>query len=228
MPSLSVQNATVQFKNGLKAIDNINLEVGDGELFLIAGPSGSGKTTLLRAIAGLQKLSSGAIRLGDRSLNGLPPRQRDVAMLFQQPALYPHLSVRDNIAFPLRMRGADPKSIDEKVRSTAALVKIDSLLDRRPHQLSGGQAQRVALARALVREPQCLLLDEPFSHLDSTLRAELLAELQSLHKARKITTILVTHDMKDAEAADRVALIVHGRVEYVGELGDGHSGASTG
>jgi ABC-type sugar transport system ATPase subunit len=216
VPTLSIQNATVQFDRGFKAIDGISLEVNDGELLSVIGPSGSGKTTLLRAIAGLEKLTAGTIRLGERILNGVPPRQRNVAMVFQQPALYPHLSVRENIAFPLRMRSANPKDIDEQVRSTAALVKIDSLLDRRPHQLSGGQAQRVALARALVWQPQCLLLDEPFSHLDSQLRAELRSELRTLHDVRKITTIHVTHHLEDAVLVDRVAIIERGQVVLVG------------
>jgi multiple sugar transport system ATP-binding protein len=216
MPLLSIQKATVRYDNRLNAIDELCLDVNDGELFSVLGPSGSGKTTLLRAIAGLEKLSAGTIRLGDRVLNGIPPRQRNVAMVFQQPALYPHLSVRENIGFPLRMRGAPQKDIDEHVRSVAALVKIDALLDRRPHQLSGGQAQRVALARALVWQPQCLLLDEPFSNLDATLRAELRTELCSLHESRKITTLYVTHDMNDAAIANRLAFVVNGRVEYCG------------
>lgn len=220
MPPLSVKNATVRYDNGLNAIDKLNLEVNDGELLSVLGASGSGKTTLLRAIAGLEKLSSGTICLGDLVLNGVPPRQRNVAMLFQQPTLYPHYSVRENIAFPLRMRGTEQKNIDDQVRSIAALVKIDTLLERRSHQLSGGQAQRVALARALVWQPHCLLLDEPFSNLDAPLRAELLAELRSLHEARRVTTLYVTHDLNDAMTADRLAFIHLGRVEFCGTNGD--------
>lgn len=212
MPPLIIQHAKKRFSGGVVALDDLSLEVADSELLAIFGPSGSGKTTLLRAIAGLEKLDSGVIRLGDRVLDGLPPRQRDVAMVFQQQAIYPHLSVRENIAFPLRMRGEKQAIIDQQVRATAALVKIDSLLDRRPQQLSGGQAQRVALARALVRKPQCLLLDEPFSHLDAALRTTLREELRSLHEARKITTIHVTHDFADAAVADRHVVIEQGRV----------------
>jgi ABC-type sugar transport system ATPase subunit len=220
MPPLSIQHACKRFSGGVVALNDLCLEVADGELLAIVGPSGSGKTTLLRAIAGLEKLNSGVIRLGDQVLNEVPPRRRDVAMVFQQPALYPHLSVEENIAFPLRMRGQRLADIDEQVRSTATLLKIDALLNRRPHQLSGGQAQRVALARALVRKPLCLLLDEPFSNLDSPLRAELRAELQSLHEARKITTIHVTHDLSDAVCVDRFAVIENGQVVRTGSKAD--------
>src|SRR5262249_52509649 len=153
------------------------------------GPSGSGKTTLLRGIAGLEKLDSGEISLGDKSLNGLAPRLRNVALVFQQPTLYPHLTVGGNVAFPLRMRGQPRPQIEQKVQEIAARLGIDVLLDRRPDQLSGGQAQRVALARALVRQPGCLLLDEPLSNLDAPLRNELREVLKTLHATGPITTL---------------------------------------
>jgi ABC-type sugar transport system ATPase subunit len=217
VPPLSIQHAAKNFPGGVIALADLCLDLRDGELLALVGPSGSGKTTLLRAIAGLERLDSGVIRLGDVMLDGVPPRRRNVAMVFQQPALYPHLRVRDNIAFPLRMRGERRAVIAIQVNQIALRLAIQPLLDRRPHQLSGGQAQRVALARALVRKPHCLLLDEPLSNLDAPLRAELRTVLKSLHAAEPITTLHVTHDQEEALAlGDRVAVLHEGRLQQIG------------
>jgi multiple sugar transport system ATP-binding protein len=217
VPSLDVQHANKRFRAQIVALDDVCLSIGDGELFTLLGPSGSGKTTLLRCIAGLERLDSGAIHLGETSLNGLSPRDRDVAMIFQQPALYPHLTVGNNIAFPLRMRGEAKAAIQDRVAQVAQMLQIDTLLPRRPHELSGGQAQRVALARALVRRPKCLLLDEPLSNLDAPMRLELRAQLKSLHAALPITTLHVTHDQDEALAlGSRVAVLHQGKLQQVG------------
>jgi multiple sugar transport system ATP-binding protein len=217
MPSLFVQHAVKKFAGGVVALDDLSLELRDGELVALVGPSGSGKTTLLRAIAGLESLDSGTIRLGDKLLDGLPPRWRNVAMVFQQPALYPHLRVYDNIAFPLRMRREKAASIETQVNQIATRLEIHPLLNRRPHQLSGGQAQRVALARALVRKPDCLLLDEPLSNLDAPLRAELRGVLKSLRADEPITTLHVTHDQEEAlSLGERIAVVHEGRLQQIG------------
>lgn len=217
MPSLAIQHANKRFRGQIVALDDVCLSIGDGELFTLLGPSGSGKTTLLRSIAGLERLDSGTIHLGETLLNGLSPRDRDVAMIFQQPALYPHLTVSQNIAFPLSMRGEAKSAIQDRVAEVAQMLQIDNLLTRRPHELSGGQAQRVALARALVRRPKCLLLDEPLSNLDAPMRLELRAQLKSLHAARPITTLHVTHDQDEALAlGSRVAVLHEGRLQQVG------------
>jgi multiple sugar transport system ATP-binding protein len=217
MALLSIQHATKNFSAGVTALDDLSLELRDGEMLALVGPSGSGKTTLLRAIAGLERLDRGTIRLGEAVLDALPPRRRNVAMVFQQPALYPHLCVFDNIAFPLRMRGESKSAIKNRVDQIADRLAIQPLLARRPHELSGGQAQRVALARALVRRPDCLLLDEPLSHLDSPLRFELRALLKSLHSADPVTTIHVTHDQSEAlSLGDRVMVISQGRLQQIG------------
>jgi ABC-type sugar transport system ATPase subunit len=221
MTALSIQHARKQFANGVVALDDIDLSLSPGELLAIVGPSGSGKTTLLRAIAGLELLDSGSIRLGDQGIDQLPPRERNIAMVFQQPALYPHLSVANNIAFPLRMRRMLRQEIDRRIKAIAEQMNVSPLLHRRPHELSGGEAQRVAMARALVREPQCLLLDEPLSNLDAQLRRRLRAELKSLHKALPVTTLYVTHDQEEAFAlGDRVAVLIRGKLQQIGAPGE--------
>jgi len=217
VPSLAIQHAHKRFRGQIVALDDVCLSIGDGELFTLLGPSGSGKTTLLRSIAGLERLDSGTIQLGDTSLSGLSPRDRDVAMIFQQPALYPHLTVGNNIAFPLRMRGEAKAAIQDRVAQVAQMLQIDTLLARRPHELSGGQAQRVALARALIRRPKCLLLDEPLSNLDAPMRLELRAQLKSLHAAHPITALHVTHDQDEAMAlGSRIAVLHQGKLQQVG------------
>jgi multiple sugar transport system ATP-binding protein len=217
MPPLIVEHAVKRFPNGVVALDDLDLAVGAGELLAIVGPSGSGKTTLLRCIAGLERLDSGAVRSGDQLLDGLPPWRRDVALMFERPALYPHLRVRDNVSFPLRMRGETRPVIDQRVAEMAGRLGIDSLLDRLPDQLSAGQAQRVAFARALVRRPRCWLLDEPLSNLDAPLRADLRAELKTLQAEMSITTIYVTHDQDEALAlGHRLAVMDGGRWQQIG------------
>jgi multiple sugar transport system ATP-binding protein len=221
VPPLSIQHASKQFRGQLVALDDVSITVDDGEMVTVVGPSGSGKSTLLRSIAGLERLDSGSIKLGETSLGGLAPRHRDVAMVFQQPALYPHLTVGHNIAFPLRMRGHSKAAIQDCVTQVAQTLQVDTLLARRPHELSGGQAQRVALARALVRRPKCLLLDEPLSNLDAPMRLELRAQLKSLHTQHPITTLHVTHDQDEALAlGNRVAVLHQGRLQQVGTPGE--------
>jgi len=195
------------------AVDGISFEVKDGEFVILLGPSGCGKTTTLRCIAGLETPDEGEIYIGDRLVNDLPPKDRDIAMVFQSYALYPHMSVYDNLAFPLKMRKYPKQEIDKRVREVAKLLRIEELLDRKPRQLSGGQQQRVALGRALVRNPQVWLMDEPLSNLDAKLRVYMRAELKKLQKDLGITTIYVTHDQAEAMAmADRVAVMNQGKI----------------
>lgn len=199
------------------AVDDVSLSIRDGELLVLVGPSGSGKTTLLRLIAGLDYPDDGLIRIGDRIVNGLPPNQRQISMVFQSYALYPHMTVRKNISFPLRTENMPRAAIEEKVRLAARQFNIDSLLDRRPNQLSGGERQRVALARAIVREPDVFLLDEPLSNLDAELRVIARAELKQFQRKLGITTIFVTHDQVDAMSmGDRIAVMADGRIRQIG------------
>jgi multiple sugar transport system ATP-binding protein len=198
-------------------VDGVSLDVADGEFIVLVGPSGSGKSTLLRLVAGLEFLSGGAIRFDGTRIDSLPPQRRDVAMAFQTPALYPHLSVRENLAFPLRMRKVPAADIRQCVAATAEPLRIASLLDRRPGELSGGERQRVALGRALVREARCLLLDEPFAHLDGPLRERIRLDLLEVHHRRPTTTLCVTHDQHDALLlGHRVAVLAAGKLQQVG------------
>jgi len=195
------------------AVDGISFEVGDGEFVVLLGPSGCGKTTTLRCIAGLETPDEGEIYIGDKLVNDLPPKDRDIAMVFQSYALYPHMSVYDNLAFPLKMRKYPEQEIDKRVREVAKLLRIEELLDRRPRQFSGGQQQRVALGRALVRNPRVWLMDEPLSNLDAKLRVYMRAELKRLQRDLGITTIYVTHDQAEAMAmADRIAVMNQGKI----------------
>ena len=193
MSRVKVVNLRKRFDKTV-AVDGISFEVKDGEFVILLGPSGCGKTTTLRCIAGLETPDEGEIYIGDRLVNDLPPKDRDIAMVFQSYALYPHMSVYDNLAFPLKMRKYPKQEIDKRVREVAKLLRIEELLDRKPRQLSGGQQQRVALGRALVRNPQVWLMDEPLSNLDAKLRVYMRAELKKLQKDLGITTIYVTHD----------------------------------
>ncbi len=203
----------------IHALRDVSLEVADRELLALVGPSASGKTTLLRLIAGLETPDSGTVLAGDRELTRLPPQVRDVAMVFQSLALYPHLTARDNIGFGLRLRGVPRREIDLRVDELAGRLGIENALARHPADLSAGQRQRVALARALVRRPGVLLLDEPFSHLDHPLRRELCRELLTLHREFALTTLLVTHDTPEAEGlAERVAVLNGGRLEQIGRF----------
>jgi ABC-type sugar transport system ATPase subunit len=198
-------------------VDGVTLDVADGELVAVLGPSGCGKSTLLRLVAGLDALSSGAIFLGERRIDDVPAHERDVAMVFQSYALYPHLTVRGNVEFPLRMRGVPRAERVRRVEQVAALVELDGLLDRKPAALSGGQRQRVALARALVRAPALFLLDEPLSNLDARLRADVRRSIRALQRRLGVTTLYVTHDQTEAMTlGDRVVVLERGRVQQVG------------
>ena len=200
-----------------EALRSIDLEVADGECLVLLGPSGCGKTTLLRMLAGLESIDSGAIWIGDRQVNDVPPAERDVAMVFQNYALYPHFSAFDNIAFPLRTRGVATGEIDRRVRAAAVRVGLADLLTRRPAELSGGQQQRVALARAIVRQPTVYLMDEPLSNLDAQLRLQTRTELKRLHQELGTTMIYVTHDQGEAMTlGTRVAIMRHGVVVQAG------------
>lgn len=199
------------------AVKSLNLDIADREFLVLLGPSGCGKTTTLRCIAGLEHPDEGEIYIGDALVNDVPPKDRDIAMVFQSYALYPHMTVFDNIAFPLKMRKVPKDEIVERVKRTAEFLKISHLLNRRPAQLSGGEAQRVALGRAIVREPKVFLMDEPLSNLDAKLRVYMRAELKRLQRELKTTTIYVTHDQVEAMSmADRVAIMSGGVLQQVG------------
>jgi multiple sugar transport system ATP-binding protein len=205
------------FPDGTEAVRGLSLEVPDGELMVFVGPSGCGKTTALRMIAGLEEISDGEIRIGDQVVNDLPPRERDVAMVFQNYALYPHKTVFENLAFPLKLRGYDKHQIEQQVRRIARLLELEEYLKRRPRQLSGGQRQRVAMGRAIVREPQAFLMDEPLSNLDAKLRASMRAEISLLHRELRVTTVYVTHDQVEAMTlGQRVAVMRQGELQQVG------------
>ncbi|WP_322799180.1 ABC transporter ATP-binding protein, partial [Thermoflexus sp.] len=199
------------------AVDDLTLTIEDGEFFALLGPSGCGKTTTLRLVAGLERPTGGRIFIGDRDVTDLPPQARDVAMVFQDYALYPHMTVMENIGYPLKVRRRPKPEIQKRVREVAQVLQITDLLDRRPGQLSGGQQQRAAVARALVHLPQAFLFDEPLSNLDAKLRLEARSFLKHLQKSLKITTIYVTHDQAEAMAlADRIGIMDRGRLLQVG------------
>lgn len=213
MASVRLINLYKRFEK-VVAVDGVSLDISDGDFVVLLGPSGCGKTTTLRCIAGLETPDSGEIWIGDRLVNELPPKDRDVAMVFQNYALYPHMKVYDNIAFPLRMRKFEKSEIDRRVREVADLLGISHLLDRKPRQLSGGEQQRVALGRAIVRRPLVFLMDEPLSNLDAKLRLFMRAELKRLQKELKTTTVYVTHDQAEAMAmADKIAVMNKGKVQ---------------
>jgi multiple sugar transport system ATP-binding protein len=204
------------YPDGTVAVKDFSLEIADGELMVFVGPSGCGKTTALRMVAGLEDITEGEVRIGDRVVNALPPRDRDVAMVFQTYALYPHKSVYDNLAFPLRLRGMPKAEVEQRVNRIARLLELEEQLKRRPRQLSGGQRQRVAMGRAIVREPQAFLMDEPLSNLDAKLRTQMRAEIGLLHKELEVTTIYVTHDQVEAMTlGQRVAVLRRGELQQV-------------
>jgi multiple sugar transport system ATP-binding protein len=216
MAIVRLDNLTRQFSKSAM-ISDISFTVPDGEFWVMVGPSGCGKSTILRMIAGLESITSGQIYIGDRAVNDIPARQRDVAMVFQNYALYPHMSVAENIAFGLKMRKANPAMIKERVQEVARILDIAHLLERKPKQLSGGQQQRVALGRAIARQPQVFLLDEPLSNLDAQLRDDTRAELKQLHQTVGITTLYVTHDQVEAMTlADRIVVLNQGRIQQIG------------
>ncbi len=218
MAVVETRNLIKVFKQGeLGAVNNVNLETREGEFLVLLGPSGSGKTTLLRMIAGLETPTSGEIRIGGDVVNHLSPRERGIAMVFQSYALYPHLTVHENISFPLKAQKVPKSQHRQKVEWAAGLLGINHLLGRKPRQLSGGERQRVALARAIVREPRVFLLDEPLSNLDAKLRASAREELEEFHDRIKTTTIYVTHDQVEAMAlGDRIVVLHQGEVRQIG------------
>ena len=217
MAKVVIKQLTKRFGK-VVAADKVDLEVQDKEFVVLLGPSGCGKTTILRCIAGLETPEEGEIYIGDRLVNELEPKERDIAMVFQTYALYPHMTVFQNLAFPLENANVSKAQIKEKVEATAKLLKIEKLLDRRPKQLSGGQRQRVALGRAMVREPQVFLMDEPLSNLDAKLRVYMRAELKKLQKELGITTVYVTHDQVEAMTmGDRVAILNLGALQQFGK-----------
>src|SRR5690349_1368353 len=198
-------------------IRGVEIEIADGEFCVLVGPSGCGKSTLLRMIAGLEEITEGEIAIGGRVVNKVPPKQRDIAMVFQNYALYPHMTVRDNMAFSLKLAKAPQAAIDDRVGRAASILGLAGLLDRYPRQLSGGQRQRVAMGRAIVRDPQVFLFDEPLSNLDAKLRVQTRAELKDLHQRLRTTTIYVTHDQIEAMTmADKIVVMNAGRVEQIG------------
>ena len=204
------------YPGGARAVSDMDLEIGDGEFVVLVGPSGCGKTTALRMLAGLETITEGTITIGDRVVNHMAPRDRDIAMVFQNYALYPHLKVYDNIAFGLRLRKVPKEEIDKRVRHAAKVLGLEDFLDRKPRALSGGQRQRVAMGRAIVREPQAFLMDEPLSNLDAKLRVQMRSEISSLQRDLGVTTLYVTHDQIEAMTmGDRVAVMRKGELQQV-------------
>jgi multiple sugar transport system ATP-binding protein len=217
MAQVRLDGVTKEFAGGVRAVSDVSLEVADGEFLVLVGPSGCGKTTALRLIAGLEKATAGTITIGSQVVNGISPRDRDIAMVFQNYALYPHMTVHRNLAFPLRERRTPKPEVERRVAEISSILGLDELLKRRPAQLSGGQRQRVAMGRALVREPSVFLLDEPLSNLDAKLRVQMRAELKRLHQKLGITTIYVTHDQVEAMTlADRIVVMSGGQTLQIG------------
>ncbi|HWM18327.1 MAG TPA: sn-glycerol-3-phosphate ABC transporter ATP-binding protein UgpC [Ilumatobacteraceae bacterium] len=205
------------YDNGFHAVHKLSLDVADGEFLVLVGPSGCGKSTALRMIAGLETITSGELRIGDKVVNDLEPKDRDIAMVFQSYALYPHLTVRDNIAFALKLKKMPKNEINERVEKAARILELTENLDRKPGQLSGGQRQRVAMGRAIVRQPQAFLMDEPLSNLDAKLRVQMRAEVSKLQHTLNVTTVYVTHDQIEAMTmGDRVAVLSRGILQQVG------------
>jgi multiple sugar transport system ATP-binding protein len=216
MAGVVVQGVEKAF-GSTKVIHGINVDITDGEFVVLVGPSGCGKSTLLRMIAGLEEISGGSISIGNREVNRLPPKDRDVAMVFQNYALYPHMTVYDNMAFSLKLRKAEKSVVEERVKKAADILNLAPYLQRYPRQLSGGQRQRVAMGRAIVRDPQVFLFDEPLSNLDAKLRVQMRIEIKALHQRLKTTTIYVTHDQIEAMTmADRIVVMHDGIVEQIG------------
>ena len=218
MAEVVFDGVTKVYGDGTKAVDSLALDIADGEFMVLVGPSGCGKTTALRMVAGLEEISSGLVRIGDRVVNHVPSRDRDIAMVFQSYALYPHLSVYDNIAFGLRVKKMPKEEIDRRVRNAAEVLGLEQFLKRKPRALSGGQRQRVAMGRAIVREPAAFLMDEPLSNLDAKLRVQMRAEVSRLQRTLETTTIYVTHDQVEAMTmGDRVAVMRKGELQQVAE-----------
>ena len=216
MGAIQINSVGKIYPNGTRALEDVNIEINDGEFVVLVGPSGCGKTTLLRMVAGLEDITEGEISIGEKIVNEVAPKDRDIAMVFQNYALYPHMSVYDNMAFSLKLRKLSKNEIDEKVKEAAKILEIDELLERKPKALSGGQRQRVAMGRAIVRNPEAFLMDEPLSNLDAKLRVQMRAELGQLHTQLETTTLYVTHDQVEAMTmGDRVAVIRKGELQQI-------------
>ena len=216
MAEVALRNVVKRFDN-VEVVRSINLDIPDNEFVVLVGPSGCGKSTLLRMIAGLENITGGQISIGDRVVNNLPPKERDIAMVFQNYALYPHMTVAANMAFSMKLRGAPKEEIDARVKRAAEILDLGPYLERFPRQLSGGQRQRVAMGRAIVRDPQVFLFDEPLSNLDAKLRVQMRTEIKELHQRLKTTTVYVTHDQIEAMTmADKIVVMHDGIVEQIG------------
>ena len=216
MAEVTMENVTKIYGEDVVAVNDMSLDIPDGEFVVFVGPSGCGKSTALRMIAGLEDISRGKVFIGDEVVNDLPPRQRDIAMVFQNYALYPHMNVRENMGFALKLRKMDKSEIDRRVEEAARILSIERFLDRKPKALSGGQRQRVALGRAIVREPKAFLMDEPLSNLDAKLRVQMSTEIAKLHNRIGTTTIYVTHDQTEAMTmADRIVVLKDGVVQQI-------------
>jgi len=216
MAEVTLEEVTKVFGEDVVAVDKMNLDIPDGEFVVFVGPSGCGKSTALRMIAGLEDITDGKVFIGDQVVNDLPPRQRDIAMVFQNYALYPHMNVRENMGFALKLRKMDKPEISRRVEEAARILSIERFLDRKPKALSGGQRQRVALGRAIVREPKAFLMDEPLSNLDAKLRVQMRTEIAKLHNRIGTTTIYVTHDQTEAMTmADRIVVLKDGEVQQI-------------
>jgi multiple sugar transport system ATP-binding protein len=222
MAEIVLDNVSKRFSDGYEAVKDMSLDVKDGEFMILVGPSGCGKSTALRMIAGLEDITDGELRIGDRVVNDMAPRDRDIAMVFQSYALYPHMTVRENMAFPLKLAGVDDSEINQKVEAAAEILDLQQHLDRKPANLSGGQRQRVAMGRAIVRDPQAFLMDEPLSNLDAKLRVQMRTEVAKIQSDLGTTTVYVTHDQTEAMTlGDRVAVMRAGvlqQVDVPGEL----------
>lgn len=217
MASVTLENVVKQYNEKAVILKGIDLKIEDGEFLVLVGPSGCGKSTLLRSIAGLENITSGNILIGDRIVNNVAPKDRDIAMVFQSYALYPHMTVRENMAFALKVRKFEKPEIEKRVNNAAQLLDITHLLDRLPKDMSGGQRQRVAMGRAIVRDPKVFLFDEPLSNLDASLRTQMRVELKKLHERLKTTIIYVTHDQIEAMTlADRIVVLNKGIIQQVG------------
>jgi len=213
---IALEDVTKVFGDGTRAVSDLTLGIEDGEFMVLVGPSGCGKTTALRMVAGLEEITEGNIKIGDRLVNDVPAKDRDIAMVFQNYALYPHMSVYENLAFALRLRRIDREQVDRRVREAAATLGLEELLNRKPRHLSGGQRQRVAMGRAIVRQPRAFLMDEPLSNLDAKLRVQMRAEIAKLQRDLEVTTIYVTHDQIEAMTmGDRVAVLRKGELQQV-------------
>lgn len=214
---LKLQDIVKTYENGHRAVRGINLDIQHGEFIVLVGPSGCGKSSLLRSIAGLETINSGAIYLNGRRVDQVKPAERDIAMVFQNYALYPHMTVYQNLAYGLKNRGVDRETIEQKIHSVAATLKIEAYLDRKPAKLSGGQRQRVAMGRAIVRDPQLFLFDEPLSNLDAALRSHMRLEIKKLQRQLNVTSVYVTHDQVEAMTlADRIVVLKEGSIEQIG------------